>query len=157
MPEINSVAGQLWGIPMGEVYTAGTGIKIDNVHKTVSVDETVLFNGTNTGLIDTNLSESLQNFERFRICFNPFTTNGNAKEWKEFSWGSSSDRYPVATAHYYGTEFLGWFTVFRPNSDGTKITPILNKLWIVGGTTVQDRTQIDVYKVVGINRVSGGN
>lgn len=34
--EINAVAGQLWGIPMGEVYTAGPGIKIDNVHKVVS-------------------------------------------------------------------------------------------------------------------------
>ena len=41
MPEINSVAGQLVGIPMGQVYTAGPGIKIDNVNKTVSVDNTV--------------------------------------------------------------------------------------------------------------------
>ena len=40
--EINSVAGQLWGIPMGEVYTAGPGIKIDNVHKVVSATEPVV-------------------------------------------------------------------------------------------------------------------
>lgn len=39
MPEINSVAGQLVGIPVGEVYTAGKGIKIDNVNKVVSVDD----------------------------------------------------------------------------------------------------------------------
>jgi len=38
MPEINSVAGQLVGIPVGEVYTAGKGIKIDNVNKTVTFD-----------------------------------------------------------------------------------------------------------------------
>lgn len=36
MPEINSVAGQLVGIPVGQVYTAGPGIKIDNVNKTIS-------------------------------------------------------------------------------------------------------------------------
>ena len=41
MPEINSVAGQLVGVPVGQVYTAGPGIKIDNVNKTVSVDNTV--------------------------------------------------------------------------------------------------------------------
>lgn len=40
MPEINSVAGQLVGIPMGQVYTAGPGVKIDNVNKVVSVDIT---------------------------------------------------------------------------------------------------------------------
>lgn len=40
MPEINSVAGQLVGIPVGQVYTAGKGIKIDNVNKVVSVDIT---------------------------------------------------------------------------------------------------------------------
>lgn len=40
MPAINSVAGQLVGIPVGQVYTAGPGIKIDNVNKVVSVDIT---------------------------------------------------------------------------------------------------------------------
>lgn len=35
--EINAVAGQLWGVPVGQVYTAGPGIVIDNVHKTVRV------------------------------------------------------------------------------------------------------------------------
>ena len=41
MPEINSVFGQLVGVPVGQVYTAGPGIKIDNVNKIVSVDNTV--------------------------------------------------------------------------------------------------------------------
>lgn len=34
--EINAVAGQLFGVPVGQVYTAGPGIVIDNVHKTVT-------------------------------------------------------------------------------------------------------------------------
>ena len=34
--EINSVAGQLVGIPMGQVYTAGDGISIDAVNKVVT-------------------------------------------------------------------------------------------------------------------------
>ena len=45
--QVNSVAGQLVGIPVGQVYTAGKGIKIDNVNKVVTVDETVLFEETN--------------------------------------------------------------------------------------------------------------
>lgn len=34
--EINSIAGQLVGIPMGQVYTAGDGISIDAVNKVVT-------------------------------------------------------------------------------------------------------------------------
>lgn len=69
--EINAVAGQLWGIPMGQVYTAGPGIKIDNVHKIVSVDETVLFTKTLNDNLWTSesLSESVANFERIRITW----------------------------------------------------------------------------------------
>ena len=100
MPEINSVAGQLVGIPVGQVYTAGPGIKIDNVNKVVSVDETVLwdYNGTRTNTF--NLSESMSNFEycRFKIhsdqgykydfigkdaglVFTLFYTHGEANAW----------------------------------------------------------------------------
>ena len=37
MPEINSVCGQLVGVPVGQVYTAGAGVVIDNVNKVISV------------------------------------------------------------------------------------------------------------------------
>lgn len=69
MPEINSVAGQLVGIPMGQVYTAGPGINIDNVNKVVSVDETVLWDANGqvvlSGLI--TMSEPITNFERYKV------------------------------------------------------------------------------------------
>lgn len=48
MPEINSVAGQLVGIPVGQVYTAGDGISIDAVNKVVTNIGTPVIEGEAT-------------------------------------------------------------------------------------------------------------
>jgi hypothetical protein len=135
--------------------SAGPGVKLEKVGNTLvaSTDETVLFSGSNGGMVETTLTEPLSGFNSFKICFNPFG-NGMSREWKEFSWASSSDVYTVATFHKNGNDNLAWYAAFQPNTDGTTLTPIANKLWILGSTTVQDRTQMAVYRVVGINRTA---
>ena len=136
--------------------SAGPGVKLEKVGNTLvaSTDETVLFSGSNAGMVATNLSEPLSGFNSFKICFNPFG-GGMSREWKEFSWAGSSDVYTVATFHKNGNDNLAWYAAFQPNTEGTTLTPIANKLWILGSTTVQDRTQMTVYRVVGINRTAG--
>ena len=70
MPQINSVYGQLVGVPVGQTYVAGPGITIDNVNKTVSVDETVLWeSNVSNGETSATLSESIYNFESVRIFY----------------------------------------------------------------------------------------
>lgn len=135
--------------------SAGPGVKLEKVGDTLvaSTDETVLFSGANSGMVATNLTEPLSGFNSFKICFNPFG-DGMSREWKEFSWADSSDVYTVATFHKNGTDNLAWYVAFQPNTDGTTLTPIANKLLVLGSTNVQDRDQMNVYRVVGINRTA---
>ena len=161
MPEINSVAGQLVGIPMGQVYTAGPGIKIDNVNKTVSVDETVLweYDGTNPQSSVT-LSEAFTNFEYLDIherwtssgtnCSvvriavsgaNGAVTNmslGNTAWYVNVQkWSVSGTSLSVASAHaIHGSSYTSTDIIHESNTDLIKKT---------------------ICKVVGIHRISGGN
>jgi len=156
MTAINSnraIRGPVTAVPV----VAGKGVRLvadtENNRIVAEVDETVLFSGSNGGMVATTLTEPLSRFESFKICFNPFG-GGMSREWKEFSWASSSDVYTAATFHKSGNDNLAWYVAFQPNTDGTNLTPIANKLWVLGSTTVQDRTNMTVYKVVGINRVA---
>ena len=152
--DIVSTQSANWG-GSALALSAGPGVKLEKVGDTLvaSTDETVLFSGSNAGMVATNLSEPLSGFNSFKICFNPFG-GGMSREWKEFSWAGSSDVYTVATFHKNGNDNLAWYAAFQPNTEGTILTPIANKLWILGSTTVQDRTQMTVYRVVGINRTA---
>lgn len=136
--------------------SAGPGVKLEKSGNTLvaSTDETLLFSGSNSGMVATTLTESLSGFNSFKICFKPFDA-GVSREWKEFSWAGSSDVYTVATYYRTNTENLAWYVAFQPNADGTTITPVANKLNVIGASEVQDRTQIYMYQVVGINRTAG--
>ena len=156
MPQINSVAGQLVGIPVGQVYTAGPGIKIDNVNKTVSVDETVLWEGTlqgsNGGAV--NLVERVTNFERIRITYkwNASVTE-DVPEVKEvvgqegivsyFDAGySSSDMNKFRVAGWIDFRTQGKMSIITAGQDN------------INGTAMGYHGSYGtVYKVVGINRI----
>ena len=165
MAEINSVAGQLVGIPVGQVYTAGPGIKIDNVHKTVSVDETVLYAaptdaGTTLSLDDyVTLSESMTHFEKVRIyyavqkawagkqVFEAYMVDGDLKVNLHNVWYREQSGFNV----WYET-----FTYNKYTDSDLKFTQsggvqraILNSTW----NTTSGLTTI-VYKIVGINRIN---
>ena len=165
--QINSVAGQLVGIPVGQVYTAGKGIVIDNVNKTVRIDETVLYNyPSNENMYDStrkliSFPESCRNFERIRVYV---VNNDYAMETFEFEPGSDdhTETFQVNTISAEPKAYVKMTTwvltasalTYRAgcgyyiNNGGTAlVSPTVNKT----------ANYVVPYKVVGINRIAGGN
>lgn len=160
MPEINSVAGQLVGIPVGQVYTAGPGIKIDNVHKTVSVDETVLYDGNGSTTSSATLSESVSNFQYLDL----------------YMRGSNVSQYPtVVRVAIYGTYTAAQVNWSLGNNDwyincqklsisGTSISVVAAHAMHspFNSTSITHESNTDlitktICKVVGVHRIAGGN
>lgn len=158
--EINSVAGQLIGIPVGQVYTAGPGIKIDNVNKVVSIDETVLWEGpitpgngaapTNYDLVVANMS----NYEIIRIII-----TGRC--------GCIVDFYTSVPGND-GNSF--YMVVPEPTDSGTvdglliNMPKALDKINFRSGYSNQYETAyrlgqdwgyFSIIKIIGINRIGG--
>ena len=160
--QVNSVAGQLVGIPCGQVYTAGKGIKIDNVNKVVTVDETVLWTGAETvaNNLELTLSENYTNFERILIYGEPWVN------WSPTLWGDIltdvrgtlkqiSLAVPYLGASGDAIRFAQMMLTFNSN----KITITSTKLFSLQGTAASSSSLVStiVRKVVGINRIAGGN
>ena len=164
--QVNSVAGQLVGIPVGQVYTAGKGIKIDNVNKVVSVDETVLFDtGTNNAANSGATSEAYTNFERlyFEVGVNNQTGGQDGYQWSicsprsEYMWVNFMYGQG-GTNHYYATAKIHWtdathFTV----TNASAIMHTETSTGVVGNTSNNTATKTCIFKIVGVNRISGGN
>lgn len=162
MPEqINSMAGQLVGIPMGQVYTAGKGIVIDNVNKTVRTDETVLFTDTTMAGVSTcTLTEEATNFEYLDMVVG-YPNNSN---------GLNYVRIPSATTYLHFTYQAGngvtdYFARVYGVINGTAITVTHCKtMYSAYSSTSVDSIRNDsssdmkcIYKVIGVNRIAGGN
>lgn len=166
MPQINSVAGQLVGIPCGQVYTAGKGIKIDNVNKVVTVDETVLWEGTQWSVGDTGqeltLSESPLNFETIKVYgYRPL--------------GTGSNIYSAVFSEEFDPNFLSANSITRVmmsyaiNNNGNRIIGGMGISGVTGtswteaggfhfaGGSLANGEYAHIHKVIGINRISGGN
>ena len=162
--EINAVAGQLWGIPMGEVYTAGPGIKIDNVHKVVSVDETEIWSGAETvaSNLELTLSEDFTNFERIKI-YGETWNNWCPTLWGEIVCsrrGSSGSYQASLSPSYLGASGAAIrFVQIMFTLAANKITITNPALFSIQGTAVTSGTPTStvITRVVGVNRISGGN
>lgn len=154
MPGINSVAGQLVGIPIGQVYTAGKGIKIDNVNKVVTVDETVLYDCSDTYVYGTNsvtLSESYKNFEVIKIL--------NSKGNVQFYYPANNQGVAIVTLMNITNAYM-WLIPWTFTSN-TVFSGATGKLWTVGSTTIVDvpntagsNRWIQPIKIIGINRIA---
>ena len=151
--EINAVAGQLFGVPVGQVYTAGKGVVIDNVHKTVRVDETVLWenaNGVTGASFPLTLSEAPANFERIRLVLKPWSSRVITSE---FPGSETSFLVDSSWCDLSMTSMYNFITIF--SVDSTSLTFVGNKFIKWGTTTINsDTSQFSLYKVVGINRIS---
>ena len=159
MPEINSVAGQLVGIPVGQVYTAGPGIKIDNVNKIVSVDETVLYESSSAVAQGQtfDLSETTENFERILIYVAHAST---ALTWAEiFVYPGDAIRYDIIlnACDQQDNLILDKFYFSR---SGKTITVGVRKRHTILASSVTSSSLTNpacFTKVVGIHRIAGGN
>ena len=174
MSEINSIANGTYTIGQTSAtnFVAGPGIKIDEPSAgTVRIgnDETVLFDSS--ALISSdqvlgttfNISEPITNFERFKIYYTrfPWTEECPSHQIQEFD---STVPVNVIVLHTTFTTSTAtkpnWFectetitnisgTTWKLNSCSQRQLPTgnLDSGWIY----------LKPYKVIGINRISGGN
>lgn len=159
--QINSVAGQLVGIPIGQVYTAGKGIKIDNVNKVVTVDETVLYEDTNNnGVATCTLTEAATNFEYLDFVVGyPGVANG-------LNFVRIPSSTPVLHFTYQaGNGATDYFARVYGNINGTAISITHCKMMYsqyssTSTDTIRNDSANDmkcIYKVIGVHRIAGGN
>lgn len=164
MSEINSIANGTYTIGQTSAlnFEAGPGISITQPSEgivRIANDETVLWSGTGTGSDTFNLSESMANFETIKILYNPWSDN-TSTHYFEFDY----NRRPTTMANgiisdvsvYTETTLRLFFVTF--NFTDTQLT-VNHICYCDGSFTVQNlaKTNVKVYKIVGINRISGGN
>ena len=164
-----SVAGQLIGIP-AEKYSGTNGVTVDQNNKTIGLDETVLYDGgtgyqPGTGTAPTNvniqLSEAITNFDYLRIYL-----GGKLSGVIEFMPGTATTTESAANHKVYRT------APDNTNNDtivGVLITIVANDAtqlnfrcgysssWASAYRSGEDWGYYILYKIVGVNRISGGN
>ena len=173
MSEINSIANGTYVIGQTSAtnFKAGPGIKIDEPSEGVvriANDETVLWSGGNLSIGSTaTLSETVKNFELFGIYghesnrgrgvyqeFNPAVIeNDNTQNFALFLPDCATD-----------FSWAGWYIENLHFTD-TAATALANVSgrqtwrWYANNTWEDDITNrhILIDKIVGINRISGGN
>lgn len=138
--------------------SAGQGIAVDEFTPGVigiRTDETVLYSGTyNTNTTAINLSETLDNFESFKVLWDHFGTNEAAnKKWVEYTPETKQCNCYIGRAT--NTSSYNQFVTFWGNNKTS-----LSKIYC-GYSTCTSETQGTVWhlvnevipiKVVGINR-----
>jgi len=155
--EIMSVEGQLVGMPLAGPESFSQQ-QLDYLKRALGVDETVLYDGelkqvtNNTPVSGNVLSETFRNFKRvllightddgtkcpFSILLEPLNSSGDM-EWS------------VAVNN------AGWCKWFCGNLNGTTITLTLGRVLTMGTTDWNYLHEWTINKVVGINRIAGGN
>ena len=137
-------------------FVAGPGIRIDEPSAgTVRIgnDETVLFEN-NAGDTEAALSESFANFDRIRIYFRPYSNNPVCQEIF-YNSNQTYNNMSFMYGFYEGQQWRGFKCTFNV---GMTLLKILSSYYYEGYAAGVDVTNTaKIYKVVGINRISGGN
>ena len=136
-------------------YQAGPGISITQPSEgTVRIanDETVLFSGNLTGNGATaQLSEPITNFERIKVY-------GHTDDGIQCPW--FTEFYPSAEVEDVGvaSNNKGWAKWFNFTiTSGGLYTNVTGRVLTFGTTTWGNLDTYGMTRVVGINRISGGN
>lgn len=158
MPENNqmmSVEGQLVGMPLAGPESFSQQ-QLDYLKRALGVDETVLYdNGTTSSA---TLSERMYNFERIKV----FLVRGDgSRTVQELAVTSSSTSIQLSQIAAYGNNWVSVFA-YQYTISGLTISPsnyIKELAFNTGVTsvTVRNTAAPTIVKVVGVNRISGGN
>lgn len=170
MSEINSIANGTYTIGQTSAlnFEAGPGITIDQpTAGTVRIgnDETVLYSGVNAKTV--NLTESWKNFDRLKVYVqNGSQDNGvTIVEIKPLERDGYTPYYNIIAGFSYATGSNGmiWQNIIGSAAD-TSLTNIsafgFQNNWNAGSVSTRSNRDNDlacIIKVVGINRISGGN
>lgn len=146
-------------------FSAGDGIKIDSPSEgtvRIAADETVLYENTtstaNAG-DDITLSESFKNFEYIRFEIRPIMTDETMYSifTTKVNKDSSSALKAGGTLSYYDSNGFKLFCHYFISKDNTTLYCRYNVSY-QGSWTATDRiSTLFVHKIVGVNRISGGN
>lgn len=142
--------------------SAGEGIKLDtSVPGVIGIwtDETVLWSGTQTGAYTFQLSESLNNFEKFRIAIG---FEQGIIEYKDISIPSGTlTALGVSVSRANSLAFWSFYYPLTFNANKTTMSIEAGKGLKCNGSSIEQyyasNTQCVVYGIWGINRISGGN
>ena len=170
MAEINSIANGSFvlGQTSATNFIAGNGIKIDEPSAgtvRIGTDETVLYSGVNAKTV--NLNESWRNFDRLKV----YVQNGSRDNGVTIVEINPLERdgyipyYNIVAGFSYATGNNGmiWQNIIGSAAD-TSLTNIsafgFQNNWNAGSVSTRSNRDNDlacIIKVVGINRISGGN
>lgn len=147
-------------------FVAGPGIKIDEPSAgTVRIgnDETVLFEDTNGHSMDTSieLSENVDNFDSIKLYYTCW--GGASPRVLEFFYDKGNSNYDTLISNLEqfstnGLKVINW--KFSPlNSTNKKTLTLIYFAYFDGSfkETNLTKSNFKVYKVIGINRISGSN
>jgi hypothetical protein len=168
MSEINSIAQGTYtlGQTSATTYQAGPGITVDSPSEgtvRISNDETVLWEnseGSNASDLPVTLTESIQNFEKVAFYWQAWS-DGTAQAHTVTICMTDITTYTLSTIYVNNGNLsnIGVYAMVDVlSSNGTSLSHLHGFFNDLKTTTVsQSSSGFRLYKVVGINRISGGN
>lgn len=132
-------------------FIAGQGIKIDEPSAgtvRIGTDETVLYSGTLTSGTTASLSENITNFER--IAFEGYGHNGINYTCRCEAPVLNVEMHLMGLTYWPGEQDFVTCDITANNKVSTRGT------YVEAGSKV-NKFNATITKVIGINRISGGN
>lgn len=151
--QMMSVEGQLVGMPLAGPESFSQQ-QLEYLKRAMGVDETVLYdNGTTTSA---SLSESGYHFDRIRVYYT--RAGGFCQEFPMFD---NPTYIQISHTNAYTNSWRSTFA-YRYDFDGVSLTPsayCIETASKTDTTTITTRTSNPptILKVVGVNRIAGGN
>ena len=160
MSEINSIANGTFtlGQTSATNFQAGPGIKIDSPSEgTVRIgnDETVLYSGAySTSITSVTLSEEITHFEKIEVWWIQQNARPIVNQYQTENLSQMFIIHGKCENNYAVVFIAGW----NKGSDNKTFTKYLCKYKPTGNwNAFIDANELIPVKIIGINRISGGN
>ena len=164
MSEIRSISEGTFviGDTNGLTFEAGPGISVSQPSEgTVRIanDETVLWSGTYQGTGSITLSEALSNFDLVRIEWCPYTESTNWLEPKDSVITKVFDNKIHLTGIGVSTDYTYQMLVnIALQVNDTTVSESYHSSVTIHNSAINENLRgYKIFKIIGINRISGGN